>query len=541
MHKMIYQLRYFVVLIIIAGFMKLCQTWVDNDWLEALFFTMNYLCFCIFLFMWIQSLKVRLLPTRVRHYMVVSALLMLLLLTLRIFKYRFVGENVILMRYLGYGYLIPEILITGIFFMISLRTIWGDERYPYFEWFIHLMELLLMILVMTNDLHHLVYKPDIPLSRWVLTSGTYHYGVGMYMIIGWMFVCGITGFVLLSIKTGQKSMKWVFLLTMTIVSWLFWVLFTVNVIDIYHILNMYNVPELHVIHMAFILEICIQARLIPYNANIVDYFEQLQLKVMITDRSFRPCYMTSKTFTATQEQLQQACLKPYNLSQDLKLSGQEIQAGYVFWCEDESQLHTLKKKLEEANEVLSEENSLIAQENYLALKQAQLDAHKAIYDRIAHVLQPELEKQKKLLDSMDSTSSTFIEDLARCCVMNAYIKRKSNLLLMNSKTLPRRNRELFLALEETSRYLQCCHIQALATGDSYCDFPLDTIHALYDCFEAIIEAYLSYLTIITISLNQHGIRLAFQATKYIELTNLPLPIQEQDQDNIHYITIYRGN
>lgn len=69
------------------------------------------------------------------------------------------------MRYLGYGYLIPEILITGIFFMISLRTIWGDERYPYFEWFIHLMELLLMILVMTNDLHHLVYKPDIPLSR----------------------------------------------------------------------------------------------------------------------------------------------------------------------------------------------------------------------------------------------------------------------------------------------------------------------------------------------------------------------------------------
>lgn len=73
--------------------------------------------------MWIQSLKVRLLPTRVRHYMVVSALLMLLLLTLRIFKYRFVGENVILMRYLGYGYLIPEILITGIFFMISLRTI----------------------------------------------------------------------------------------------------------------------------------------------------------------------------------------------------------------------------------------------------------------------------------------------------------------------------------------------------------------------------------------------------------------------------------
>ena len=89
--------------------------------------------------------------------------------------------------------------------------------------------------------------------------------------------------------------------------------------------------------------------------------------------------------------------------------------------------------------------------------------------------------------------------------------------------------------------MQCCHIQALATGDSYCDFPLDTIHALYDCFEAIIEAYLSYLTIITISLNQHGIHLAFQATKYIELTNLPLPIQEQDQDNIHYITIYRGN
>ena len=125
---------------------------------------------------------------------------------------------------------------------------------------------------------------------------------------------------------------------------------------------------------------------------------------------------------------------------------------------------------------------------------------------IPHFLSPlELDAFFSSLDGTEPGTEDFRRALGECCVLNAWCKRKSNLLLLNGKELPERNRELFLALQESARFLKCCGVEAAAVGEETADFPLSDIHDLYDAFETVIEAWLPSLRRMTVSLTDGGI------------------------------------
>ena len=107
--------------------------------------------------------------------------------------------------------------------------------------------------------------------------------------------------------------------------------------------------------------------------------------------------------------------------------------------------------------------------------------------------------------------------------------------------LPKRNRELFLALQESARFLNCCHISAAAAGEETADFPLADIHDLYDTFESIIEAWLSSMRRMTVSLTGDGIRMAVDAEQDLSLPDTVLPVEKQISEGTVFLTIYRRN
>jgi hypothetical protein len=123
-------------------------------------------------------------------------------------------------------------------------------------------------------------------------------------------------------------------------------------------------------------------------------------------------------------------------------------------------------------------------------------------------------------------------------VLNAYCKRKSNLMLLSEESLPHPNRELFLALQESARFLKCCGIDAAATGEEYSDLPLDTIHALYDSFETLIEAFLPYMHRMTVSLSPLGVRLAVEADRSPVLPETALRVEHSESDSCFFLTIH---
>ena len=285
-------------------------------------------------------------------------------------------------------------------------------------------------------------------------------------------------------------------------------------------------------------ETCIRNRLIPYNENYTGFFSNLGLPVRITDEAFRPVYETNLPIHASDAQLAAAVSAPVYLDEDTRLSGMKIRPGFAFWTEDESDLHRENRRLAEANELLSEENGLIAMENELKERKAHLDALNQVYDRIAASFYPKQKRIEELLESTPPESEDFPAVLAECCVLNAYCKRKGNLMLLEEESLPHPNRELFLALQESARFLKCCGIDAAATGEEYSDLPLDVVHALYDSFEALIEEFLPYMKAMTASLSPDGIRIAMEAGQPPVLPKTVLPVECRESDGCYFLSIH---
>ena len=517
----------------------------ENLFLNSFLFCGRFTIFAGLILFWIQSVRSRLLPTRVRTYIFSAGLMMLCLLTVQVFNNRIVGDAVDaqeINRFSRYVYWIPQAMNPALFLMSCIRIYrGGQDKKGWNERLLMIPAVFLSLMVLTNDLHYLVYYPKAGFSELTIVTGKYSQGLGFYLLYAWMILTFITGLILLFRKTGRRPAKGIALLTGVTLTWLFMLLMNMLVWDWLHVHQPYSTQEINIFGMLGIFEICIRNHLIPSNENHIGFFEQLGRPVMITDRNLAPVYRTNRAVDARREVLEASLAQPVYPQEDIRLSGMEIRAGYAFWTEDETELHREARRLEEANEILREENSLVQAENELKEKKARLDAQKQVYDRIAAALYPRQKRIAELLSGTEPESDYFSQVLAECCVLNAWCKRKSNLLLLDETALPRRNRELFLALQESARFLKCCDVDAAAVGEEMTDFALTDIHDLYDTFESVIEAWLPFMYRMTVSILQDGIRMAVDAGKDLAVPETILPVEKQISEDTVFLTIRKRN
>ena len=504
---------------------------------DTFMFSANFMIYIGLLIYWMQSVQARLLPTRARSYIVTAAMLMIVELLVRVLRFRILTE-VVVRRYTDYAYNIPLVLVPTLFLMTCICINRGGEAEDKGrERLLLIPACTLLLLILTNDLNRLFYRPTIPLSEFHGIVGTYTYGPLFYLMYGWMVITLIAGFAILIRKTWRWNTRGLIGFAVVVFIWtgltlLNWLVFTP--LDL---ARMYHSPEIQVFSLLGFFEVCIRNRLIPYNENYIGFFSNLGLPVRITDEDFVSVYESNLSIRASDTQLSMAARAPVYLDEDTRLSGMKIRPGYVFWTEDERELRLESRRLAAANELLSEENDLIAVENELKEKKAHLDAQNQVYDRIAAALYPKQKQIEALLNSAPPESDSFPSALAKCCVLNAYCKRKSNLLLLSDERLPRPNRELFLALQESARFLRCCGIDAAAIGEEYSDLPLNLVHALYDSFETLIEAFLPYMQRMTTSLAPDGVRIAVEADQSPDLPRTVLPVESKESEGCFFLTI----
>lgn len=461
----------FVVGILLAGcahaLAKLCTIWfmdtpdtpVVLPFFSTLMFCLNLGIYITLLVFWIQSLFQRLLPSRERSYLICAAVCMAVMLVLRSVKYRLVDEqNDLLLRYLWYLYYIPMLLMPTLFLMTCLR-IEGKNREKRFDnrWLL-LPAAVLAVLFLTNDLHHLAFAPvpEYPMNG---AYKTYTNQILLYVYYGYYVVTIGLGLFLLTkansrFHSFQKAAKpFLFLLVMlglTLID---------KALTLACIPSMFLVPEIVSFGMIGVFESCIRNRLIPYNENYAGFFGKMRFPAMITDRGFSPAYRSAQGVSASAEQLTGALSEPVYTDEDTKLSAREVTAGYAFYTEDESELHRLNEKLRDANELIEGENDLIQAENELKAKQAQVDSRNLIYARIAEKMLPYHRLALHMIDGMKSDDPDFDRQLARLNLLNAYIKRGTNLLLAEEGNDYISVNELNRALDELSLYLNYLGIQ----------------------------------------------------------------------------------
>ncbi len=530
----------FVALFLLGGVINLAGA-TPFTTINSILFCLLFVIYAGLILFWARSVRERLLPTKARSYMIAAATMMLIYLILRIVKYRITISAVTISRYLVYLYWVPQLFIPTMFLMTCICIRYGEQEYRQWDEKLLLIPAgVLSLLALTNDFHMLVYIPKVDLGIFILNTGTYNHGISFYLLYGWIVFLTAAGIIMLLHEEGKREINGNLNPFAILLLWMAVLLLNELVLEKIYTRRMFNIPEIHIFGMLAVFECCIRDRLIPYNENYTGFFSQLGFPVMITDLKMNSVYDTGLPIKASVQQLSLSLLTPVHIDEDTRLSGMKLRAGFAFWTEDERKQNEENRHLIAANEILDQENDLIAAENKLKGSKAQLEAQSLIYDRIADALYPKQQRIAALLEKTGPEADDFPKILAECCVLNAWSKRKGNLLLLTENTLPTRNRELFLALQESAMYLRCYGVEAAAVGTEYADFSLPVIHDLYDVFETLVESLLPQMKKMTVSLTADGIRMAMEMRDKLYLPDTKLHIDHSRSDGVDFLTIHAG-
>ena len=524
----------FVAFLLLAGVANVFSR-VRNPVLSAVLTGGNYLIFTGLLLYWFQSVRARLLPSRAKNGMVAAALLLLLYQLLRVFKYRFATEPAMI-RYLVYLYFVPMTLIPTLFLMTCLRIWRGNRTGSWDEALLLIPSGLLSLLALTNDLHGLVYAPRVALSDFAVATGTYAHGLVFYALYAWMIASFAVGLLLLLREVSLRYRRTLPYLAAVAGLWFALLAFHLLVIDGTRLPRMYNTPEIHTFGMLGIFEVCIRSRMIPHNGNYPGFFRMLQTPALVTDRELRSIYRSGNALEAEAEQLRAALASPVYLTPDLKLSGQTVHGGFAFWTEDETEVHRAQERLSEANEMIESESSLIQAETEQREKDAWLQSRHRIYHEIAEILYPCQKRIEGLLGRMEPNTPTFRDQLAQVSVLNAYVKRKTNLLLLASEQDSLTTHALFLAIRESAGYLTLAglHTDARQPEEEQ-SLPSALVIALYDAFEAVAEQLMGSASSLMVSWQGDALVLATATARVPDLSGLPVTARTREADGILYM------
>ena len=383
---------------------------------------------------------------------------------------------------------------------------------------------------MTNDLHHLAFVPNISEKLFVGGNTTYTYGPLFYAAYIWagsMIFAGVVIQITFSRKTRNlKKAASPFLCVLLIP-----LLTTVN--DFVHIVRLpepYKMPEILIFCMIGVFEACIRNRLFPHNEKYDVFFSQLALPVSITDQTLEPVYQSAIPVSADKSQLSQAIGSYIYPEPDMRLSGMELHAGYVFYAEDESSLHRLNEELEDANDMLSMENELFIHEQELIEERAAIEARNRLYDQAADAVYPAQKRIAEIVKEMQPYTASFREDLARVVFMTAFVKRKANFVMLNAEHGSITPEELSVALKESVHYLRYCSIEADVTVTAEEDFSCSTAMSVYDCFEAVTELLYGSISELWVRVTKTELLILADAEQAPSLPELPLPFTCSAED-----------
>ena len=132
-----------------------------------------------------------------------------------------------------------------------------------------------------------------------------------------------------------------------------------------------------------------------------------------------------------------------------------------------------------------------------------------IYDRISEQVQPEIRKINQLLATDTEDEEKFREKLMYSAVLNAYVKRRSNMELEMQENGKLPFKELTTAITESLEYFQLSGAETFISSSGEGQCPASQIIRAYRAFENVLEYTLGKVDYMTVRLelnDEIGIR-----------------------------------
>ena len=494
----------------------------------------------VFLFsVWCYSLWIRIVQAQARRYLLAISVLMVLWILLRSIKYSI--ENTDAERWLWYFYYFPMLFIPMLSVFVSLSLGKGEDfRLPRWTKILYLPTLLLLLLVLTNDLHQQVFS----FPSGVLSDRAYRYEGGYFFVLGWEALCA--GFALLSMVKNcriprSRRIRWLPLVPLAL-SLAYAYAYVKKVHWVWVLAGDMTVSQCLI--FASILECCIQCGLIQSNLGYDELFEATSLPVQITDPAFCPQYVSAAMQEALpQSELRQMQQDTIHLSDDTLLKRHNLRRGWVFWKEDISALNQIRKELELTRDELRDTGDVLAAENAQRARWLKLTEENRLYDMMEAQTARQIAMLRDLLAELQRTedSDKAIRLLGQIIIIGTYIKRRSNLIFVGVQRGAISVQELRLCLNESSENISVygADCKTIVKGEG--QLTVEQATQIYDLFEAVVEMGLESLRALLTSIEvgkQVEVTLCVSAAEPLCALRARFPglEWERDEDGLQYVT-----
>lgn len=450
---------------------------------------------------WGLSAYSRIIQPVTRRYLSEIAFLMVFWFVIRSLKFHIVSSELYpnITRYLWYLYYLAILFIPLLAVFVAI-SIGKSENYRLSkkDTLLYIPTTVLFLLVITNDLHQLVFT--FPKDAVVWTDDKYGYTVVYYFLILWLFFCALTMFTVMYKKRRVSGTKRMILLPcIPLVALVFYlILYFFRIEWLQFIAG--DMTAVMCLMYAATLEICIQCGFIQANTHYMELFDASTVGAQITDKEYHVLRSSRAAKDMDTKVLCQTARGPVMLNDGIRLSGAPIRVGHVVWTEDISQLLKVLDELEEVKENLEDSNTILEEEH--ALKKR--EAHIMEQDRLYTIIQRDTAHQIRLLDHMIEQVETMAGDeerkqlLRKMLVIGAYLKRRSNLVFLADKSSTLDAKELALTLGESLDNLETCGISCGFQMDLKEPVLSDQMIAMYDFFEKVVERSLDCTYSITV-------------------------------------------
>ena len=440
---------------------------------------------------WISSVQRRIINSRIRRYLIAVGILMLFWLTVRTAKWRFVPELDPLGRYLWYAFYIPMIFIPLLGVCIT-DCIGKDSNYKTPLWLklLFVPASLLVIFVFTNDCHNLVFTFPGGIEFY---DSQYGYAFGFYIVCAWFIILGFYFVISLFIKCRVPGSKTFQIMPLVIMggSVVFWTVYALGIFRT-------DLTAIDCLMITLLLESAIESGLIRSNAGYTELFEISTVEAQVVDKNFQTRYISAYADDLSEDVMRSAVLKPVKLGKNV-FHGKPVSGGYVIWRDDISRIKKLTESLAQTRKQLSENNVLLKAEIDMREQKARIDEKNRLYDRIAVDVSSQLIKAEALLAQAEKNPESAEKILSQICVISAYIKRRSNLLLLGEENKLVSSAELEFCLRESLDNLRLLGIVSSLNSKHSGTINIEKAVAVYDLFEKAVEAFINGINAIMIS------------------------------------------
>ena len=416
-----------------------------------------------------------------------------------------------------------------------------DFHLPRWTKLLYVPTVLLLLLVLTNDLHQRVFS----FPSGILSDAAYRYERGYFFVLGWELFCAALSLFMIVTKCRIPHTKRV--------RWLPLVPFALSLAYVYAYAEKIHwvwvlagdMTVAQCLMIAGIFESCIQCGLIQSNRGYDELLEATTLPVQITDENF-----CTKHASATmrpplpQSELRQITQDTVQLDDDTLLKRHKLRRGWAFWKEDVSELNQLRQELELTCDELRDVGDVLAAENAQHARLLKLTEENRLYDmmeaqtaRQIAMLQERLTELKKTDDPAQAERL-----LGQIIVIGTYIKRRNNLIFVGVQRGSISVQELRLCLNESAENL-CLYgaeCSALIKGDG--QLSIEQATAAYALFEAVVEAELESLRSLLVSIEvgeELHMNLCISGEAPLRHLKDPFPALEweEDEDGLQYVML----